>query len=693
MTEGVACSLEYCGPGRGRAGEEKLQTRAGNYLILISFSVIVTLVAGWLWFAMRGEALALDEARERALIVTRLAEQNMRGTVQSVDLLLELADRSLIGTDLSQAGTDKIVSERLLALRTRLPDLRNLWLADKSAQLVLGGPGPMAFTDVNASGLFGSGYARGQLYVGSLRGRTAEDRYFPIARRIERNGSVSGVLLAAFNPAWFQKFGHSLGLPEAASVSILTSRGELVTSTSATLAPFDAGLWQGVAGLLSRKNEFGYRLLGGPGDEKSSVLIGFQPLSDMNLVALYTVPYATIMRAWSNQLWFGSAIVGLAVLAIIGGTLVMLLYGRRQGDLHRVIGLRTAEAAQAAERLALAVDTTGIGIFDYNPGDRRIAWAGVEASYFGLRPTPELTPRALLRAVHPADRHTLIQRLRSIRNARDDTRFDTEFRLRHPEFGAIWVAARAKLFVRGKSEGGSRMGRLIGTLRDITERRLLQEHRETVLREINHRIKNSLQLMNSIMNLQSRRIASADERARFESARRRLISLATVYAHLDDTTRPDVVDLVPFLRRLCQDFSVAYMADGRVTLSFNAVGGAPIAATLAVPLGMAVGEILVSISLDAFPAPASGAVSVDVRVEGNAVEVEVGHNGVAVDRALENDGASLGRLLINAFVDQLGGSFVADQSEAGARFKLRFVLPPMPATRPVLAAAAATSGR
>ena len=678
------------GGGSLRRGPSKLQTRARNYLILFSFSVILALVAGWLWFAMRGEALALAEARDRALIVTRLAEENMRGTFKSVDLLLELADRALIETDLSQAGAEKAVSERLLTLRDRLPDLRNLWLADKSAQLVLGGPGKMAFSDINATGLFVSSRPRVPLYIGSLHGTTAEDRYFPIARPIERNGSVSGVLLAAFNPAWFQRFGRSLGLPETASVSILTSRGEFVTSTSSTLSPFDTGLWQKVAGLLSRKNEFGYRLL--PHGEDSSILIGFQPLSDLNLVALYTVPYATIMRAWSNQLWFGSAIVGLAVLAIIGGTLVMLLYGRRQGDLHRVIGLRTAEAAQAAERLALAVDTTGIGIFDYSPGDRRIAWAGVEASYFGLRPTPELTPRALLRAVHPADRHNLIQRLRSIRNARDDTRFDTEFRLRHPEFGAIWVAARAKLFVRGTGDGTSRIGRLIGTLRDITERRLLQEHRETVLREINHRIKNSLQLMNSIMNLQSRRIASADERARFESARRRLISLATVYAHLDDTTRPDVVDLVPFLRRLCQDFSVAYMADGRVTLSFNAVGGAPIAATLAVPLGMAIGEILVNISLDAFPPPTSGAVSVDVRVERDAVEVDVRHNGIGRERSLEADGASLGRLLINAFVDQLGGTFVAESTGNGSRFVLRFVLPPMPATRPVLSAAA-TSGR
>ena len=214
-----------------------------------------------------------------------------------------------------------------------------------------------------------------------------------------------------------------------------------------------------------------------------------------------------------------------------------------------------------------------------------------------------------------------------------------------------------------------------------------------MLREINHRIKNSLQLMNSIMNLQSRRIASVEERARFESARRRLISLATVYAHLDDTTRPDIVDLVPFLRRLCQDFSVAYMADGRITMSFAASGSAPIPATLAVPLGMAVGEILVDVSLDGFGPQATGTVAVNVAIEGDDVTVVVSHDGRGVESAFAGDAASLGQLLISAFVDQLGGRFSAADASPGTRFTVRFPLPSVAPVRPLLAAAASTSGR
>ena len=672
-------------------GTVKLRARTRNFLIVIIFIATTALVGGWLWYAMRGHAIALAEARERASIITRLAEENMRGTMRTVDLLLEMADRTVGSDDFSKIAGNKAATEQLGLLVSRLPDLRNLWLADRTGRLVFSGSNTIRLGDLAESDFFREQMTRPTpLYIGSLRGESRDSRFIPVSRRIERAGTFSGVLLAAFNPAWFQRFGSSLGLPAKANVSIVTTRGELVTSTSPALTPLDPSMWKGLSGRLGKADSFGTYLLGEQGAD-NSVLVGYQPLTDMNLVALYMVPYATIIQAWSNQFWFGSAIVALAVVVIIGGTLVMLLYGRRQGDLQRVIGLRTAEAAQAAERLALAVDTTGIGIFDYKAGERGIAWAGVEAGYFGLRPAPILTPRILLRAVHPADRRGLMQRLRSIRTARNDTRFDTEFRLRHPEFGVIWVAARAKLFVRG--DGKRRIGRLIGTFRDITERRLLQEHRETVLREINHRIKNSLQLMNSIMNLQSRRIASAEERARFESARRRLISLATVYAHLDDTTRPDVVELVPFLRRLCQDFSVAYMADGRITMSFAASGIASIPATLAVPLGMAMGEILVDVSLDGFGPQATGTVAVNVAIEGDDVTVVVAHDGRGVDSAFAGDAASLGQLLISAFVDQLGGCFSADDASPGTRFTVRFPLPPVAPIRPLLAAAASTSGR
>lgn len=658
-----------------------MQTPARLSAIAIG-AVVAALIAGWLWLFLRGDEQALVEARARAAAATINFQESFSDAIKSVDLVLELADRAIAGRDLSALRSDQEAARLLNDLTSRVPNLQSLWIMDQRGQVIFGDTAISQGRNLTESDFFRA-YETGNqsLYIGASLKEQSGTVFVPVSRRMNRSGAFSGILLTAVNPAWFRRIAETLGLPEKASIGIVTQQGDIVASSGPQIETLDPATRRELASKAWEAGDFGSAtLVVGKDGESENVLIGSRPVKSLNLVALYAVPYVTVLQTWSYQLWISSAMIAIALAVIVGGAIVMMVYGRRQGDLHRILGLRTAEAAQAAERLSLAVDTTGIGIFDYRMGSCDIAWAGIEANYFGLRAPPALTPRSLLRAVHPADRPNLVKRLRTMKDARDDTRFDTEFRLRHPEFGAIWVAARAKLFTRNGNGRGP--GRLIGTLRDITERRRLQEHRETVLREINHRIKNSLQLMNSIMNLQSRRITSVDERARFEAARRRLISLATVYAHLDDTTQPDVVDLVPFLRRLCQDFSVAYMADGRVNLSFSASGATLVAATLAVPLGMAIGEILVNISLNGFAPQATGAVLVNVTVKGEQAEIAISHNGRGVEQAFEGDGATLGRLLIDAFVDQLGGTFRAEDQHPGLIFTLKFRVPPLAALRP-----------
>jgi two-component sensor histidine kinase/PAS domain-containing protein len=663
-----------------------LNTQARYSAIALIPAVLAVLIGGWLWLVAAGGDRALIEAKERAKGTLAQAAGNFTDAIQSIELFLDQANKRLGERALTSLSTDIDTTSLFADLARRIPNMRGIWVADSKGRIVLGDSAP--FKDANLPGsdffLAHAADRHGSL-AGSLLKNGKSLLIVPLSRRLDRSGEFAGVLFATADPGWFQSIANTLDLPDHAGVAILTQQGNVVASTWSHIDKIGGDLRRELARRAATRGDFDTYTISirNGANDTEDILVGYRPVKGLNLVALYAVPYVTALQVWSYQLWLGSAIIGAAVVLIIGAAILLLIYGRRQGDLYRMIGLRTAEAAQAAERLSLAIDTTGIGIFDYRMGRPDVAWAGVEPGYFGLHPTPGLTARSFLRAVHPSDRRGLIKRLRTMKAARDDTRFDTEFRLRHPEFGAIWVAVRAKLFTRSGNGDGKGPGRLIGTLRDITERRRLQEHRESVLREINHRIKNSLQLMNSIMNLQARRITSADERARFESARRRLISLATVYAHLDDTTQPDVVDLVPFLRRLCQDFSVAYMADGRINLTFSATGARPVSATLAVPLGMAMGEILVNISLNGFAPQASGSVMVDVGIEGDRVEITISHNGRSVEEAFSSDGASLGRLLVDAFVEQLGGTFSAANADPGLVFTIRFRAPPVHSLRPI----------
>jgi len=662
-------------------GKAQLELASNSSKQLISFAIIAiaALIGVWCWLAVRTHAQTEGDLIASASTATRLAEDNFLWTLRSVDLVLEMTDQSIGDADLAEIGANQAKRQDLARLVRRLPYLGAIWLLDAQGNTRYStSQGPLNRSMADRP-YFTAHRDGARTYISPRTpGRVTGKDFFAISRRVERGGKFAGVVLAAFDPTYFPAFGRSLGLDDGAEIAIVTGTGDLIVSTGEHHVGAIPGLWQGMREKLGEiSGDFGHiRQIGANGTD---YLLGVRPISEYGLTTLYIAPWPDLMADWTHRFWIGTGIIALAVIVISGGAALVLIFGRRQAYLRGVLGLRTAEATRSNERLGLAVEATGIGIFDYDTRRKSLAWAGVEPGHFGLPPIDSLTPGRFMRHVFPADRLSLVRALRRLRSRQGDGGAALEFRMRHPEAGLIWVAARGRIF--GGSSAEHLPHRIIGTIRDITEQRLLQEHKDMVLREINHRIKNSLQLMNSIMNLQSRRIASAEERSRFEVARRRLVALATVYAHLDDTARPDSVELVSFLRRLCRDFSVAYMSDGRSALAFAGEGEIVVPTTQAVPLGMAVGEILVNLSLQSSENNARGVVKVEVAVRGRAVEVRViDADRIAVD-AFSGTAGPLSYTLIHAFVDQIGGrltisdadggtwliSFVADHVNGGTR--------------------------
>jgi two-component sensor histidine kinase len=646
----------------GKAWRE-LASQSPKQLISFTIVAIAALIGVWCWQSVRSHAQAEADLINGAKTSTRLAEENFSWSARSVDLVLEMTDQAIGDTDIARFGADAAKSKDLQRLAGRLPYIGAIWVIDEQGNTRYStSQGPINHSMADRP--YFTAHRDGALTYISPRtpGRVTGKEFFAISRRLERNGKFAGVVLAAFDPTYFPAFGRSLGLTDSAEIAIVTGSGDLIVATGDQHVGAIPGLWQMLRqGLGEISDDFGH--IRQTAADGTDYLLAVRPISEYGLTTLYIAPWSDLMADWARRFWIGTGVIALVVIVIASSALLASIFGRRHAYLRGVLGLRTAEARRSNERLELAVEATGIGIFDYDTRRKSLAWAGVEPGHFGLPPIDGLTPERFIRHVFPADRLTLVRELRRLRSRQSDGAAAVEFRMRHPEAGLIWVAARGRLFGGPSAEHVPH--RIIGTIRDITEQRLLQEHKDTVLREINHRIKNSLQLMNSIMNLQSRRIPSVEERSRFEVARRRLVALATVYAHLDDTARPDSVELVSFLRRLCRDFSVAYMSDGRSALAFSGEGQVLVPTTQAVPLGMAVGEILVNLSLQSSESNAKGLVKVEVKVRGHAVEVRV----IDADRigaeAFSATAGPLSYTLIHAFVDQIGGRLTMNEAEGG----------------------------
>ncbi|HYC02216.1 MAG TPA: PAS domain-containing protein [Azospirillaceae bacterium] len=185
---------------------------------------------------------------------------------------------------------------------------------------------------------------------------------------------------------------------------------------------------------------------------------------------------------------------------------------------------KQAEAAlrESRERLDLAVDAHGIGIFDWHVQTGRVIWSAEEERLFGLEPGTfggDIDHWAGF--VLPEDLPRMQAHMTAAMEARRE-RLDFAFRIRRPD-GAVRHIEGAARFLY--AEDGTPL-RMVGTNADVTERALAEEHRRLLVDELNHRVKNTLAIVQGLAQQTFRDPATRCERDAFEG---RLAALATAH--------------------------------------------------------------------------------------------------------------------------------------------------------------------
>jgi PAS domain S-box-containing protein len=228
-----------------------------------------------------------------------------------------------------------------------------------------------------------------------------------------------------------------------------------------------------------------------------------------------------------------------------------------------------------------------------------------------------------------------------------------------------------------------RVAEVIGMGRDISERQaVLQAMRETeeriqaalaekevLLREVHHRVKNNLQVISSLFSLQTHRIKDPHLQAAFRESQSRVTAMALVHETLYRTEDLAAIDLRPYLGRLAASvFSIFGVDQSRVRLEVESEA-LTLDLDLAVPLGLALNELLSNSLKYAFPDGRPGRVSlVARRLEPGQVEIIVADDGVGLPADLDPRSAtSLGLMLVMGLIEkQLGGAVRLDR-EGGTR--------------------------
>jgi two-component sensor histidine kinase/CheY-like chemotaxis protein len=213
----------------------------------------------------------------------------------------------------------------------------------------------------------------------------------------------------------------------------------------------------------------------------------------------------------------------------------------------------------------------------------------------------------------------------------------------------------------------------------------LAAEREVLLREVNHRVGNSLQIIASLLHLQANSATQDDVKAALTNAMGRVAAVAQVHRRLYTSHDLKSVMLNQYLDALLEDLRRS--AEGnrmsRLTLRAEAVEIDP---DRAVAIGIIVNELVMNAVKYAYP-DGAGPIHVELRAQGDDLELAIADDGVGLNAKADPRSTGMGQRIVSAMAAKLEASVERDPDHAGTRIVLRFRRSSPPAAKPANAAA------
>jgi two-component sensor histidine kinase len=216
---------------------------------------------------------------------------------------------------------------------------------------------------------------------------------------------------------------------------------------------------------------------------------------------------------------------------------------------------------------------------------------------------------------------------------------------------------------------GNKIQQILLAIEDVTERvRLEREHAiaheriGVLMQELTHRVKNSLQIIASMVMIEARSHKSGEGKAALERVSHRINALGQLYSKLSKANTVEVVDAATYLDELCRDLIGSVHRD--LIGSIHKEGGTSIVlksdiervllpTDRAIPIGLIVNELVTNAIKYAFPGESSGTVKVALKRAPGELRLTVADDGKGVDPRRTDSG--LGGRLVEGFAQQLGG--------------------------------------
>ncbi|HSN92930.1 MAG TPA: histidine kinase dimerization/phosphoacceptor domain -containing protein, partial [Anaeromyxobacteraceae bacterium] len=278
-------------------------------------------------------------------------------------------------------------------------------------------------------------------------------------------------------------------------------------------------------------------------------------------------------------------------------------------------------------------------------------------AYFGFKDRSEVEGRDFFQFIPEAQREQVRRHYASLTPARPAVTYEHEVIGPGGELRWQRWTDRALFDDRGSAVEYQSMGE------DITERRRTEERlraslaeKEILLKEIHHRVKNNLQIVSSLLDLQARHVPERRARQMLEESTARVRSMALIHEHLFQAKEVARIDFSRYVRDLVDRLMQTHSGgEGSVAVQVD-VPTLPLPLDTAIPCGLIVNELVTNALKHAFPSGRGGSVRVGIVAAGSRATLRVADDGVGMAAPVDPAAATtLGLSIVATLARQVGG--------------------------------------
>ena len=282
-------------------------------------------------------------------------------------------------------------------------------------------------------------------------------------------------------------------------------------------------------------------------------------------------------------------------------------------------------------------------------------------------------PLKLLEWVHPEDRHLLQEAMTRVLQGESTS---TEYRIFRPDGTIRWLCDRAFPIY---DESG-KIYRIAGIGEDISDRKCTEariqaalREKEVLLKEIHHRVKNNMQVISSLLQLQAQYIEDEPTLVLLEESQTRIHSTALIHEQLYQSEHLDRIDLPPYVQNLVANLYQSFGC-GNTAIQFN-LNLDPIYLNIetAIPCGLIINELVSNSLKYAFPQSLGGEINIELhKINSQEFQLIIQDNGSGFPAGFDVENAeTLGLRLVRMLAYQLEASIAID-SQCGTCYNIIF---------------------